>query len=188
MATYSDDFTNTDGTALATHNANWTVSAGTIEINTNAARCPTASGTAVARYSGGTFTDDQYSKGIVTFNGGSGYAGFSVRDTGSARYFVLVAASGAWLIRETNAGTLTSGSSTFSDGDEITLQAVGTTISALRNGTQFATVTDSAISSGKAGIYLDNAATNFDRILSWEGGDYSAPTVPTGRGLLLGVG
>lgn len=188
MAVYTDDFTNSDGTALATHDSNWVVSSGSVEINTNAARCPTASGTAIARYNGGTFTNDQYSKGVVNFAGGSGYAGFTVRDTGADRYNLLVADSGAWLLRRFLFGTIASGSSTFDTGDEIEFRAVGTTLTGLKNGVSFASTTDAALASGKAGIYFDNASANFARIETWEGGDYSPPVIPTGRGLLLGIG
>ncbi len=62
----SDPFTNTNGTTLPTHNADWTVHNGTWEINTNKARMTTASVNGVATRSTGSAGVNHQAKSTIT--------------------------------------------------------------------------------------------------------------------------
>jgi hypothetical protein len=71
----------------------------------------------------------------------------------------------------TNLGTRTQA---FSDGDLVYLEVQGTTLVAKVAGSQLgASITDSAIASGKAGISFSSTETSAS-LDDWEGGDFAA--------------
>lgn len=154
---------------------------------------------AAARWVGaGSFTADQYSSIVIKFLDfvSSSYSiGVICRasaDTDSARdfYEVLVQSnsSGPNYTTEFNKvvnGTrtsLNSASRAWAVNDRVECEAEGTTIRALKNGTAFSTVTDSAIATGNPGIAgsndnVDSNSTGDD----WEGGNLTASTKLTRR-------
>lgn len=71
--------------------------------------------------------------------------------------------------------SFTSGTLTTAQGGIITIQAQGTTITALYNGTQVLTFTDSAYGSGSPGFLLTPVNSLSDAAISlWDGGDFSS--------------
>jgi hypothetical protein len=148
-----------------------------------------------ARWVGaGTFTADQYAKGTVnglTYQSNYYRVGVTVRDSGDVDagadcYFVQVFADGPGPNYTTLVGKIVNGTVTTLDstsrpwvnGDTVELEAEGSTLRALRNGSVFFTTTDTSIATGKPGITVagDNALTF--SIDNWEGGVLSsAPAV-----------
>lgn len=160
----------------------------------------------VARWVGaGTFTNDQYSSLVISslaFNTGSFAHGVVVRasaDVNANRDFYQACveedSSGpnytTRLAKFVN-GTYTllhSASVAWTVGDRIELEVEGTTLRVCKNGTPLGgsfTQTDSDLSTGNPGIAVSGDATVTSD--DWEGGNITAAVVPTGRGLLLGVG
>jgi hypothetical protein len=140
-------------------------------------------------YSGITWPNDQYSEfTLATLTTGS--LGPVARCSSSAEtyYRLQLAASGgsqAVGINLMNAGSSSTlgTSSNFSTavGGILKIQAQGTTISAWYNGAQKLSVTDSTLSSGSAGIYLQPFLSNNScQISAWDGGSVvtqqAAPT------------
>lgn len=175
----TDAFTNSDGTALATHNASWTVSVGGFSVNTNSLYA-TGAAACLAFWNAASFNDDQYSQVVLVAVGGSNrYLGCAVRcDTGSAdtAYTAQYRSGAAGFLSKRVAGTPTTLSSTLNTpnvNDVLRLEAEGTTITALVNAAQDEQVTDSAIASGAAGIYGQNTST-LHRLDDWDGGNLGA--------------
>src|SRR5512139_2841229 len=73
----SDAFTGTDGTALQTYSANWSVNAGALAINTNAVYSNSADESG-AGWNADTFDNDQYAQGTVVATS-SAHVGVAVR-------------------------------------------------------------------------------------------------------------
>ncbi len=141
MATYSDTFTNTDGTPLNTHNANWASTPCT--INSNCAIGPGA-----ARLTGIAFSDDQFAQATI----GPGYPAYTsislrVRDNGST-YFSASFRSDRLIVYR-GGGTLdTDTSITWAAGDVARIEVQGSEIRVYKNGSLVKTVTDSTTWSG----------------------------------------
>lgn len=198
MADYTDTFTGTNGTDLATYNSTWVLiggdGVGYYGINGNAAQT-LFSGTNpdnTYRYNN-TAGQDQYSEGIVDNLGGSldSRNVLIVRaDTGtsSSNHYKLVIEESStgnggtknFLLYKTTTGTPAQIGSTFtaavSNGDTIRLEATGgatTTLATKVNGSQIDSRTDSSspFTSGQVGI--GGAKTGGIRWASWGGGDIS---------------
>ena len=203
-------------TALATDNfnranaatlgANWTVLSSPTthyEVVSNVAALVGGSlgDDCVDYYNAVSFPNDQYSQAKLTVTGtgggGSG-VGLCVRKaSGSTNtYYRMVAdhagsnnveigkkVAGAY----TNLGNRTS---SFTDGALFYLEVQGTTILAKNAGTTMgASITDSAIASGSAGLAYSSTETSASSD-DWEGGDFAAGGGATvaRRLTLLGVG
>lgn len=152
-AQVSDNFNRANG-ALG---ANWTTTAGTFAIVSNQATVTAvATNIALAAYTGTTFANNQYAQ--VQWLGGGGWGGaLCIRCSNSAiTGYVLSGVSGtASILYKFVAGTstvLASGGPAFTLNDVIRLEAVGTAITAYKNGTVILTATDSSITSGYPGI------------------------------------
>lgn len=129
-----------------------------------------------------TYNNDQYAQ-IVYKNTGTGYIGVAVRcDTADLNGTVSAAHKQCYLFECTAgdryfskkvAGTetqLADDGGSPSVNDILRLEASGTTITAKINGTTIFTVTDSALSSGSAGIFAEgNDITSLGD--NWEGGN-----------------
>ena len=155
-----------------------------------------------ARWVGsGSFSDDQYSE-ITLSNVGSSssstYMGVIIRasgDTDSAADFYagfyIDDGSGSWKLGKVVNGSwtqLASGTSSWSNSDKISVTAIGTALKLYQNTSQLASVTDSALSTGKPGVFANvPSAVRGD---NWEGGDVTAGGGASigSRMMLLGVG
>jgi hypothetical protein len=170
MATYTDNFNRADAGSLGSP---WSDTNGGFAIVSNTARSET-DGLNAAEYVQ-TYSNDQYSKAIITIQATS-YTGVAVRmsDTGTDDYVFFVNPGGSgWVLQKHVSGSvnLDSGAGTFSNGDVIEIRAVGTDISAYKNGAELTTVSDADVASGNAGIMsfqISGVATILD---DWEGGD-----------------
>lgn len=141
MATYSDSFTNTDGTTLNAHNANWAST--TCTINSN---CAIGSGT--ARLTGVAFSDDQFSQVTI----GPGFPSYTlftlrVRDNGTT-YFGAGIRSDRLLVYRGGATLDTDTSITWSAGSVARLEVQGSEVRVYKNGALVKTVTDATTWSG----------------------------------------
>jgi hypothetical protein len=154
------------------------------------------SGTAnPARWNGsGTFSDNQYSSAtIVTFGGvdtsnyylgcicrASGDVDSSATNTRDFYEFIVqdVSARRIELAKTVN-GTRTilafSATSSFANGDIISMEVEGTTLRGYRNGVLILSATDSDLTTGKPGLIGSDGTTMDD----WDGGDVTASTTPT---------
>jgi hypothetical protein len=169
----TDNFTNSNGTALTSHSASWTANTGAFDIQSNTCQTNTPTSEGMAHWNADAFSDNQYAKGTIADVSSFRYIGPGVRihasahtgyeyasDSGDASYF------GKFI-----AGSYTqfASSGVFSTSEVIKITAEGTTITAYIDDAQQHQQTDSAISSGSAGIsgYGDGQT----RIDDWEGGD-----------------
>lgn len=120
---------------------------------------------------------DQYSEATIGGVSASGVGvgcGVCVRsDIATITYYRLIANASGWEVDKAVSGTdtvLNSGTSpTFATGDVVRLEFQGTTWRAKKNGTQFASGSDSSIVSGGWGLSyssIDGVAT----LTSWAGG------------------
>jgi hypothetical protein len=173
----TDTFTGVNGTALPTYSASWSANIGTLQINTNACEAG-AGGTCTARWNADTFPDDQYATGTIVTTGSSNPIGVVVRvsTSGANTCYGFIGASNASSgeFFKLVAGVYTqfgSALTAFSNADVVRVEAVGTTITAKRNGVvQGSPQTDSSIASGAAGVCAVNSTGN--RIDNWEGGKF----------------
>lgn len=202
MATYSDTFTNTAGTVLASHNASWVFVAGD-----GAAYYGIVGGTAA-----GTLFSGTSQRNLFRYNAAVGvdqFGEFVVENTGvqfdtaitailllrsstdaspnQDHYRLEVQDNGAngsshnFLIFKVTDGTPVQIGATFtnalSNGDTVRFEATGTSTTTLVtkiNGTQIDSRTDSTspFTSGQIGI--GGAKPSGMRMASWSGGDLSA--------------
>lgn len=180
----SDNFTRANSGSLG---ANWTTntfdSSQQFAIIGNTAQPDSLFSDLSDAYSAWSGGNDHYSE--VTFNataadGAGTGSGANCREiTTAATYYRLIGnASGYELIKKV-AGTVTSLSSgtgtTFAANDVLRLELQGTTWRLKKNGTQFATSTDSSISTGVPGVgYSSTASSQANAALKlWAGGDFA---------------
>ena len=168
----TDAFTGTNGTALQTYSANWTINAGAFDIQSNNVHPNAASVHGMAHWNADTFLDNQYAQMTVTAVGT--YIGVAVRCAVSAQTGYAFRAEAATIyIQEWTAGsgaTLTSVAYSTQVNDVLRLEVVGQTLTAKVNGVVKLSVDDATITSGLPGIIgFDNAAgTRGD---DWEAGN-----------------
>jgi len=184
----TDSFTGSNDDQLTTYSGNWTLNSGDFDIQSNslAPDASTASGIHGAHWNADAFSDNQYAEANVEQVAGSLNInlGVGVRFHASSDNFYSFHAAyrdpstdRTYLYRVV-AGTYTQLGSTaeynFADNDVLRIEASGTTITPLKNGSQSETPgaqTDSSHSSGYAGVtgWDDEAAVI--RLYSWEGGN-----------------
>lgn len=199
MADYTDAFTGTNGTDLATYNSTWVLiggdGVGYYGINGNAAQTLFTGTNADNTYRyNNTAGQDQYSQGVIDNLGGSQSAFCLLllrADTGttsSNHYKLSVDESSngnggtkTFSVYKVTSGTPALIGSTFtsavSNGDTIRFEATGgatTTLVTKLNGTQIDSRSDSTspFTSGQVGI--GGAKPSGIRWASWGGGDISA--------------
>lgn len=195
----SDSFTRADSTGLG---GNWGQANNALnqfDISGNKAIPHNfSSGDSDSYYSAITWPNDQYSKVKVTVNGTSGGGsglGPGVRiagPSGGHSLFCVVtdhAASGnTHLIKRVTGSFVDLGNATqsFTDGDYFEIQAIGTTLNVVYGGSTIISTTDSANSSGYAGIYFSTSETSASGD-DWEGGDFTSAggEVPFRRQLVV---
>ena len=164
----SDNFNRANGPLGANWQANRSMAntPTAMQIISNEAAGDVSGETPSSYWSANAFADDQYSQAVIR---GVAAVRVSVRGAGNASnaprgyYFVVRQSDGIWNISRFNGdftGTvLTSGTSSFSIGDTIRLEVVGSTLVARVNGFLFATMSD-------------GTSTNIDGLLdNWEGGN-----------------
>lgn len=172
----TDAFTGTDGTALATYSASWTVMQGSIQISSNTARGMSSAGNADALWNADTFSDDQYSQAVISERASGIYVAVSLRASGANTYYQASFDNGsggfAGLYKVVSGtATLLGSHGAAAVSDLIRIEATGTTIVSKKNGTTLVTVTDSAIASGSAGFGFYSTSGTAPRIDDWEGGN-----------------
>ncbi len=180
----TDSFTNSNGTQLNSHNANWTEYNG-FDIQSNAAHPDISADEAAANWTGDTFDNDQYSEGTITSLASGTYVGVLVRSNSSSTYYGYYTDSGdaAYLFKMVAGSWTELGSGgVLSATDTMRLEANGTTLTPKVNGSLDSDVgaqTDSAISSGDAGVTGYNNDSSY--IDDWTGdnlgGAAPAPSV-----------
>jgi hypothetical protein len=165
-----DAFTATNGDPLS---ANWTVLQGGWTTYSNYVY-GTDGGWNFAYWDADTFADDQYAQ-CDHINFAGVYSGPALRVAATRGYIALVepASTSITLRRVNSAGDVTTlqtiGSLTVVSGDQIRLEAEGSTLRVYLNGAQIGTdQTDATFSSGSAGIvsYGSNAGVD-----DFEGGN-----------------
>ena len=185
----SDNFSRADGPL----GANWTdISDGAMAISSGAV-IGTAGRVTGDVWNANTFTSDQFSQIQLTStqltggqwvgpavrmqnSGQDGYVGFYYWNNGSPELMLYKRASGSCdqLGSTYNSGPLAAGA-------QLELEAVGSTISLLLNGTQVISASDSSITGGAPGIMAYGSA----QAGSWSGGDVASYTI--GGGTVSGL-
>ena len=173
----TDNFNGTTGDALTTYSSNWTINDGGFDIQSSAVAPDAAGGDHCAHWNADTFDDDQYSE-ITRVAVGTTWFGVTVRASTSAAdtFYIYRASSSAKELNRVLVGariTLASDATGVSVNDVQRIEAEGTTITPMLNGSEDTGVgaqTDSSISSGAAGIggFGNSTTTRGD---DWEGGD-----------------
>ena len=192
---FTDAFTATDGTALATYNAVWSVTTGTAAIQGNAAGCATSAG-CLAKETGETYSNDQTGTGTIKTPLANYYMGIGLRiGTGDTGYRCVVD-DNEFRIDRRNTGNTTltteSPAPTVNDGEKIEFFIVGSSLTCYRKnsgGTIIATlgpITDTTFSTGRPGIAgFNSATTSTTRIDDVTLNDYSAgSSAPIARRLI----
>lgn len=179
----SDAFTGTNGTALTTYSAAWTLNSGNFDIQSNALCANAADTECGAHRNDETFDADQYSEAVIGALAGTvSWVGVAVRcaTDGSENYYGFYGAGSASQVFKVVSGTWTQIGSdfpAFSPGDVVRLEVEGTTLRAYIDGVQQGSdLTDSALSAGAAGVCGYSDATT-SSLASWEGGNLGAGDV-----------
>ena len=155
-------------------------------IDTNTAIPSATNDDAAAFYNAVTWPNDQYSQVKVTVTGGGG-GGSGIgplvrgREPGAGRdYYRLVidhaGTSNVELAKRVNGAytQLWLRTQAFTNGDTLYLEIQGTTLIAKLNGTAIgASQTDTAVTTGNAGIVYSSLGTA-PSMDDWEGGDFAA--------------
>lgn len=188
----SDDFNRVNGSVgsnwLYIRDTDWQPAPPSIVSN---AVVPGATGNnyQVIRWAGtGTFANDQYAKitiGGLTWQDSSYRVGVVVRCSAdlnaAADYYAFWVQDDASsnrtskLVKVVNgtATELDSRTSAWANGDTISLEASGTTISAYKNDTLMFSVTDTSLTTGKPGLMAAGSGS-VPTADNWEGGDVSS--------------
>jgi hypothetical protein len=148
-------FTAGDGTALTTADSNWNNLGGTFAVNTNAVYSNVANTDTMARWTAGTFNDNQYSE-ITISASSTGYIGVGVRLQSGAQSGYGVYCNGTDLkLIEWSSGAQTTThytGSACSVSDVVRLEVSGTNLTVKKNGTTLTTVSDATYSTGRPGL------------------------------------
>jgi len=182
----TDAFTDTNGTTLPAHNANWVQNNGAFQIQSNKVQSNSGGAETCAHWVGDTFDNNQYAFITILANStGDNGIGPSCRCAAGAvaTYYGLYASTqgGGWLQLFKNiTGTWTQfGSNDFgiAGGEGLRLEVNGTTLHPTRNGAapSFGDFVDSAIPSGWGGVtgYSGGTAADGD---NWEAGNLTVIT------------
>lgn len=172
MATYSDDFEAGDTYPSNDIGANWTIFDGNLSIFQGQV---VGNSIGFALYSAGTFAADQYSEVTLSFSAGGQTA--LVRAAGGDYYYGIIQTGvSTYSITKVVGGsstTLASGSGTAAVGDVLRLEISGSAITLKNNGSTIDSVSDSSLTSGKAGLGSTDPGFRID---VWGGGDFSTFT------------
>lgn len=183
----SDNFTRANGTL----GSNWTVDVGTWAISSNTATVTSASFASPARYTGASFSADQYSTvKVVAYSataGNSPTAGVRMGAGNKNGYGIkCTARSGSncttlGVFRyDGGVGTAITGMSwsglSIPGGTAITLQISGSTLTAIYGSTTLGTGTDSAYATGVSGMFAPSTFTSTNGVSYWEGGNMGLPS------------
>lgn len=182
MATFADDFNRADG-ALG---SNWatvgTRSQPTIVSNRFAVTSAPSIRAAAVATSAATFTADHEATITAAVLGSADFLGPAVRvdatnGTGYMIYTDGTNSSNRRVYRFTNAGTTNIGGVNISctAGDTLTLRAVGSTITAYKNGVLVDTISDATYTSGQPGIFYERGNNGTSR-----GDDFTATDIGGG--------
>lgn len=175
----TDTFTRADG-ELAAGSANWakcSASSGNMNVNTNAVQSASLNENGYL-WTADTFSNDQYAQVTIAAVTNSVFVGPACRvangtysyygyyGDGSLGAFPFKQVAGTWTQFGTTLGV-------FAASNTIRIEASGTAITFKRNGATDRTQTDSALTSGSAGItgQGNNAGSKLD---NWEGGNLAA--------------
>ena len=181
MAVETESFTAGDGTDITSVGSSiWAYTngvSGDLFVTSNAIRPRLNKNNLMLARRAGTFADDQYAQIVITAmpSGVNTRIGVGVRCNTSGTGYYLYVQSGTYLLAKLvsySATQLRLGGGTFAVNDVIRLEAEGTTLRAIKNGTTFWTATDSAIASGNPGVSANGEdASQFAAGDDWEGGD-----------------
>jgi hypothetical protein len=168
-----DQFNRADASPIG---GNWTTISGQtgLKIVSNEVTGITDGTSCAAYWNAETFNDDQYSKITVSGVGTNADVGACCRMSTSVQktyYFSSPYKTGKSLYKVINGTYTVIAAVTVSDfiaGDILGCQCTGQTLVFLKNGTFIASATDSALTSGPAGISSYEQATRLD---NWEAGD-----------------
>lgn len=193
----TDVFTGTNGTAITSYSANWTLNSGNFQINTNAISPNSNNNECGAHWNADAFNADQYAQLTLTALTSAVQIGPGVRMHASADTYYGFYTDGVAYTQVVKmvGGTWTSLAESGphgSVGQVWRIEVSGTTITPIVNGSTHAmgAVTDSSISSGSAGIIGFHTGTG-TRGDDWEGGNLGGTPPPTAVlpfRALLGVG
>jgi hypothetical protein len=160
-ADFRDTFTDTNGTALTTHNANYSIQSGTaVTIQSNSI----TPNTGEVLISNNDFIDGCMSMDW-TDNGTNTNMNIRYNNGGGGETFYgFIHYSQNWLLyrRDPNLGTIASGTFDFSGTHTFKLCAIGSAISVTRDGSAFASGTDTVLAGSGAqrfyaeGVTMDN--------------------------------
>lgn len=188
MTVVTESFTAPDGTDItAVGSGIWAYGngvAGSLFVTSNALRPVVNVNTAWFARRAGTFDNDQYAEAKLSTVAVSSHMGVCVRANNAGTGYLLYASNDEYYLwRRVNYGAvlLRSAYRTFNVNDVIRLEAEGTTLRLIQNGSTFFTTTDSAIASGNPGVSGNGwpATTTFTAIDDWAGGDLNAPPAYT---------
>lgn len=182
---FTDNFTRANGTLLG----NWTTVPGTTSwaISSDVAEGNVQASDADAYVNSVSWPNDQWAQVTVGAIGNVDQAGVGpvVRSstTGLTGYIAIANGSGHLYLSKAVLGTFTSlGSSPYSasvtTGDVLYMSVVGTTIIVQKNGTTVATVTDSSIASGSAGMYYSSQDSVVDTVTAYSAGNFITNSCP----------
>lgn len=175
----TDVFTNTNGTAITAHDANWylAVTGASMEIQSNQIE-PLGGDEHAAGQSECAWTNNQYAEVTVVSSGASGTIGAAVRVGGATNgdYYGYYIGSGAGTIHQLfimNGGSWTEIASDIippANGSVIRLEISGTSLQGFDDGsTTLGPETNSTHTTGDPGIAAWQTTSNIGD--NWEGGD-----------------
>lgn len=187
----TDNFNRSNGTL----GANWTTVSGQGSLNVQGNVCQVVSvgSDAYAFYNAATWPNDQWSQiKLTTLNSSSVAAGALVRTASAANSFYSGMANGNFGASKTIdfikyvAGTRTvkaSTTATIATGDQLYIEAQGTTVIVKLNGSTIITNTDTSLASGSAGAgsFVDAGAQSDGQLDDWQGGDFGGGTTTIGN-------
>lgn len=189
----SDNFNRSNENPLS-GGGNWLTSTGEtpLQITSDFVSCTTLGGnTNYQYYNGGiSWPNDQYSQVQLTTNvANSGTSsGCMVRISATtATFYTASIINGNLVLSKVVAGSFTSlatVSYSFTNGDVMLFQVVGTTLSCYMNGVLKTTTTDSSITSGFPGIFMQTNTGTTGNVNSdnWSGGSPDLSAYPTQAG------
>jgi hypothetical protein len=186
----TEAFTDSDGVQLTTHSASWTLNRGDFDIYSNALASDDGGQNALsfAHWNADSFDNDQYAEADVPASitpGDYQIIGVAVRCAASAvtAYCYSGCVGFSYLARVVagTATTIADNGDGFDATDEIRLEANGTTVTPILNGSTDSSLgaqTDATIASGYAGVCswqeTGNTTRRNSRVDNWEGGNLGA--------------
>lgn len=193
----TDSFTGSAGTALGTYSANWTVkvNAGDVVIAVGGVGASLTTNTsAVAFYNATSAANDQFAQGTLNFQGyptSNEAVGVCVRvnSSGSGYCATFYIANNQAYIVNMVAGVFTgvviADGTSWTPGDVMRLEVVGTTLTLKRNGTTTASQADSTYTAGQYGIGFWGGPESNVNLSNWSAGDIGGGGGPTINNMLL---